>query len=379
VQTDYSLLQFSAGTQLAHKLLPFPHQDAAHASSLLHLPLHRVAHATPCHDVTSTTSPPASFNANEGANSNNTIFPRRKAGQHSRVNSTPVVLNEEVLRQLFTFPLHEAAVRLGISATAMKSACRKLGIKKWPYRSSYGIKSSSSSRAIARALAGSCSDDTSMLTSPSCSSASTTARVSQFPGTGSFQGSNSGGSSETFQGSNSGGSSPRNEHGEEGGDDDFESLTRDAALLAETMLMLQQGGSMQGRTTRDTHSPGGSSSCRDSSSNSSPPPSKRGRVSNEARSDKTPTTAKQSVHKSAAARQSSGNYVDTSSSSSSSSSCSYAAADSHTIPRGQMISYLPATVANVSALSAHPAFCGFASEVNSASNGATASVASLLN
>jgi len=65
----------------------------------------------------------------------NTIFPRRKAGQHTRVNSKPVVLNEKTLQQFFTLPLHEAAVKLGISATAMKSACRKLGIKKWPYRS----------------------------------------------------------------------------------------------------------------------------------------------------------------------------------------------------------------------------------------------------
>jgi len=45
-----------------------------------------------------------------------------------------VVLNEKTLQELFTLPLHEAAVKLGISATAMKSACRKLGIKKWPYR-----------------------------------------------------------------------------------------------------------------------------------------------------------------------------------------------------------------------------------------------------
>lgn len=64
----------------------------------------------------------------------NKIFPRRKAGQAFRVHSKPVVLNEKVLRQYFDLPLHEAAVQLGISATAMKSACRKCGISKWPYR-----------------------------------------------------------------------------------------------------------------------------------------------------------------------------------------------------------------------------------------------------
>jgi len=73
----------------------------------------------------------------------NTIFPRRKAGQHTRVNSKPVVLNEKTLQQFFTLPLHEAAVKLGISATAMKSACRKLGIKKWPYRSVQSKQSAS--------------------------------------------------------------------------------------------------------------------------------------------------------------------------------------------------------------------------------------------
>eukprot|EP00960_Hanusia_phi_P029555 748020-Hanusia_phi.AAC.2 len=57
----------------------------------------------------------------------NTIFPRRKAGQQTRVNSKPVVLNEKTLQQFFSLPLHEAAYKLGISATAMKSACRYQG------------------------------------------------------------------------------------------------------------------------------------------------------------------------------------------------------------------------------------------------------------
>jgi hypothetical protein len=72
-------------------------------------------------------SPLASDSAtsNSGASANK-IFPRRKAGQAFRVHSKPVVLNEKVLRQYFDLPLHEAAVQLGISATAMKSACRSV-------------------------------------------------------------------------------------------------------------------------------------------------------------------------------------------------------------------------------------------------------------
>jgi len=78
----------------------------------------------------------------------NTIFPRRKAGQHARLNSKPVVLNETTLRKLFALPLHEAATTLGISATAMKSACRKLGIKKWPYRTVQSTKTAAARRAF---------------------------------------------------------------------------------------------------------------------------------------------------------------------------------------------------------------------------------------
>lgn len=63
------------------------------------------------------------------------VFPRRKAGQAIRPNAEPVVLSEEVLTSLFDFPLQEACNKLGICATALKKACRRLGIKKWPYKS----------------------------------------------------------------------------------------------------------------------------------------------------------------------------------------------------------------------------------------------------
>eukprot|EP00286_Rhodomonas_abbreviata_P019894 CAMPEP_0181315662 /NCGR_PEP_ID=MMETSP1101-20121128/15494_1 /TAXON_ID=46948 /ORGANISM="Rhodomonas abbreviata, Strain Caron Lab Isolate" /LENGTH=181 /DNA_ID=CAMNT_0023422883 /DNA_START=57 /DNA_END=599 /DNA_ORIENTATION=- len=66
----------------------------------------------------------------------NKVFPRRKAGQDSRTNNQPVVLSETLLQELFCLPLQEACAKLGICATALKKACRKLGIKKWPYRNS---------------------------------------------------------------------------------------------------------------------------------------------------------------------------------------------------------------------------------------------------
>eukprot|EP00960_Hanusia_phi_P029119 747783-Hanusia_phi.AAC.3 len=111
-------------------------------------------HRTPSPSWPST-SPPSPTNVTEGSAPSqgfNTIFPRRKAGQHTRVNSKPVVLNEKTLQELFTLPLHEAAVKLGISATAMKSACRKLGIKKWPYRTVQSSKNAQKGFSVSSTL-----------------------------------------------------------------------------------------------------------------------------------------------------------------------------------------------------------------------------------
>ena len=66
----------------------------------------------------------------------NLIFPRRKAGQSSRVDKVPIELNYEIISKLFCLALPEAAERLGISATAFKAACRRLGVTKWPFRAS---------------------------------------------------------------------------------------------------------------------------------------------------------------------------------------------------------------------------------------------------
>ena len=103
-----------------------------------------------------------------------TLFPRRKAGQSKGGGSGPVVLTLELLEQFYGMPLHVAARRLvrpapppapstlfacpavrdattplrliaglvtplpprtqGICQTAIKKVCRRLGIKKWPYK-----------------------------------------------------------------------------------------------------------------------------------------------------------------------------------------------------------------------------------------------------
>jgi len=64
------------------------------------------------------------------------IFPRRKAGQSKRQsdNEAPVKLTPDILEEIASIPLVAAAQKLGISKTALKNACRNLGLKRWPFR-----------------------------------------------------------------------------------------------------------------------------------------------------------------------------------------------------------------------------------------------------
>lgn len=60
------------------------------------------------------------------------IFPRRKMGEAAR-GSDAVWLSVDVLNSLADRSLASAAKLLGISATALKKACRELGVERWPY------------------------------------------------------------------------------------------------------------------------------------------------------------------------------------------------------------------------------------------------------
>lgn len=72
--------------------------------------------------------------------SGNVIFPRRKQGQHNKKHGRKegVVVTIEILESVFHMPLHKACKSLGVCATALKRACRKLGVQKWPYRDQQG-------------------------------------------------------------------------------------------------------------------------------------------------------------------------------------------------------------------------------------------------
>ena len=72
----------------------------------------------------------------EGGRSNrmavSKVVPRRKPGQ-SLEQTRAVCITLEVLARFSNMPLAKAAIALGISPTAMKKACRKLGVTRWPH------------------------------------------------------------------------------------------------------------------------------------------------------------------------------------------------------------------------------------------------------
>eukprot|EP00287_Rhodomonas_sp_CCMP768_P006948 CAMPEP_0196722448 /NCGR_PEP_ID=MMETSP1091-20130531/4810_1 /TAXON_ID=302021 /ORGANISM="Rhodomonas sp., Strain CCMP768" /LENGTH=275 /DNA_ID=CAMNT_0042064153 /DNA_START=15 /DNA_END=840 /DNA_ORIENTATION=- len=68
-------------------------------------------------------------------NSAYVVCPRRKLGNGAfRASGAPVEVTLQMLRPYFEKPLVEAADELGLSATAIKKACRTFGIPKWPFR-----------------------------------------------------------------------------------------------------------------------------------------------------------------------------------------------------------------------------------------------------
>ena len=60
-------------------------------------------------------------------------------GRGARRDGKPLRVTLELLKDLGQHPLHMAADKLGISATALKCACRKLGISRWPYFAGRGL------------------------------------------------------------------------------------------------------------------------------------------------------------------------------------------------------------------------------------------------
>lgn len=62
------------------------------------------------------------------------VFMRKKQGENRRSSDEPVLFTIDSLRPLFTLPIKEAAARMNLCPTALKSVCRKLGINRWPFK-----------------------------------------------------------------------------------------------------------------------------------------------------------------------------------------------------------------------------------------------------
>lgn len=43
-------------------------------------------------------------------------------------------LTQENIKELFKYPLHEACIKASCGLVEFKNICRKLGVKRWPYR-----------------------------------------------------------------------------------------------------------------------------------------------------------------------------------------------------------------------------------------------------
>ncbi|EKX36588.1 hypothetical protein GUITHDRAFT_117244 [Guillardia theta CCMP2712] len=65
------------------------------------------------------------------------IFPRRKKGEDDSVPREPIYISLELLSRYFHLKQEEVASALGVSLTSFKGACRRVGLKKWPYVRSY--------------------------------------------------------------------------------------------------------------------------------------------------------------------------------------------------------------------------------------------------
>mmetsp|Transcript_28370 Transcript_28370/g.64294 ORF Transcript_28370/g.64294 Transcript_28370/m.64294 type:complete len:142 (-) Transcript_28370:93-518(-) len=78
-------------------------------------------------------SPPATMDV-ERINGSGVVhvLPRRRVGKVWQAGPT-VTLNAQGVTSLFVMRQSDAAKFLGISLTSLKSACRQLGVTKWPY------------------------------------------------------------------------------------------------------------------------------------------------------------------------------------------------------------------------------------------------------
>ena len=129
----------------------------------------------PYESATWTMTPPPSLeigDMNKQTQAVLTVIPRRKAranvGQPSARNRkmAPVCITLDVLHKMSSLSLAAAADCLGISTTAMKKSCRKLGVTRWPYHPHKAASADGSQEHGARTFYGHEYDQDSSNSSP---------------------------------------------------------------------------------------------------------------------------------------------------------------------------------------------------------------------
>jgi hypothetical protein len=65
----------------------------------------------------------------DNQDASSTVLPRKRCGDRPN----PVVVTATIIQTLQSLPIHKAADVVGISVTALKRACRRLGVHRWPY------------------------------------------------------------------------------------------------------------------------------------------------------------------------------------------------------------------------------------------------------
>eukprot|EP00960_Hanusia_phi_P053469 762091-Hanusia_phi.AAC.3 len=92
------------------------------------------------------------------------LFPRRKLGQKviPHKGRRPMAIDLAVLQKFFHLPQSKACIALGISLTALKQLCRKLGVTRWPYERKKKNRRSCSKKGVKEG--SSCCPSSSFLT-----------------------------------------------------------------------------------------------------------------------------------------------------------------------------------------------------------------------
>ncbi|KAJ1474225.1 hypothetical protein T484DRAFT_3279877 [Baffinella frigidus] len=87
------------------------------------------------------------------------VFSRKKLGEARRRTDHPILVSAQMIHQLRNMTLKDASKELGLSATALKSVCRRVGIMAWPFKTAKDTRNVKKSRSVTAVRASAWPDD----------------------------------------------------------------------------------------------------------------------------------------------------------------------------------------------------------------------------